>query len=100
MSELQIEAKKSEPRALTVRGFLERYNIRRDLFYDEVKAGRIKLRKAGQRSLIAIEDAEAWFANLPTVQPRRLTQPRTARARRRVCNSACEPVRGSTAAGA
>lgn len=70
MSELHVESNEMGPRALTVRGFLERYSIRRDLFYSEVNAGRIKLRKAGQRSLIAIEDAEAWFAALPTVTPK------------------------------
>ena len=71
MPEIRAETKRMQPRALTVRGFLERYGIRRDLFYAEVNAGRIKLRKAGQRSLIAVEDAEAWFASLPTVQPKK-----------------------------
>jgi hypothetical protein len=58
-------------RALSVKDFLRRYSIHRDLFYAEVNAGRIKLRKVGQRSLIAIEDAEAWFRERPTYEPKK-----------------------------
>ena len=70
-AEWKVKNSKIEPRALTVSEFLQCYGIKRDLFYAEVNAGRIKLRKVGQRSLIGIEDAEAWFASLPTVQPKK-----------------------------
>ena len=33
--------------------------------YEEVKAGRLKLKKAGRRSLILLADGEAWLAALP-----------------------------------
>lgn len=62
---------KEKPRALTVKGFLQRYQIKRDCFYGEVKAGRIKLRKVGNRSLIGIDDAERWWESLPTAQPKK-----------------------------
>ncbi len=52
--------------AMTVKQFLEWVHISRSTFYKEVRAGRIKLRKVGRRSLVAREDAEAWLSNLPT----------------------------------
>jgi hypothetical protein len=43
--------------------------VGRSFLYDEVKAGRLIVRKAGRRSLILAEDATAWLASLPKVAP-------------------------------
>lgn len=37
----------------------------RSSLYNEIGAGRLKVRKAGKRSLIAVADIEAWCQNLP-----------------------------------
>jgi excisionase family DNA binding protein len=39
--------------------------VGRSFLYEEVKAGRLKIKKAGRRSLVLIADAEAWLAALP-----------------------------------
>lgn len=51
--------------ALTVNEFCNRYSIGRNLFYDEVKAGRLRTRKAGRRTLVLATDAAAWAHALP-----------------------------------
>ena len=51
---------------LTVTEFKNRYKISHSAFYREVNANRIPIKKIGRSTRIAIEDAEAWFANLPT----------------------------------
>jgi hypothetical protein len=43
--------------------------VGRSFLYDEIKAGRLIVRKAGRRSLILAEDASAWLASLPKVPP-------------------------------
>lgn len=39
--------------------------ISRSTLYKEVASSRIKVRKAGRSSLIAVADIHAWFENLP-----------------------------------
>jgi excisionase family DNA binding protein len=65
------EAKRPLKRLLTVPEATFGYGISRSKFYEEVAAGRIKLRKCGRRTLVASEDMDAWAAGLPTVTPRR-----------------------------
>ena len=51
--------------ALTVTEFLAWASIGRTKFYQEVKAGRLKIRKIGRKTLILRADAEAWLNALP-----------------------------------
>lgn len=39
--------------------------IGRSSLYKEISASRLKVRKAGRKTLIAVADIRAWFANLP-----------------------------------
>jgi hypothetical protein len=39
---------------------------RRTTLYGEVKAGRIKLRKIGSKSVVLRSEGEAWLHSLPT----------------------------------
>ena len=55
-------------RLMTVGDFCERYRIGKTSLYREAAARRIKLRKFGSATRIAIEDAEAWAASLPIVE--------------------------------
>jgi hypothetical protein len=57
-------------RALTIQGFVDRYSISRSKVYEEAAAGRIKLRKVGKKTIITVEDAEKWLADLPAVEPK------------------------------
>ena len=52
-------------RAMRVRTFCKSYNIGRTFTYAEIKAGRLKARKAGRRTVIAQDDAEQWLSGLP-----------------------------------
>ncbi|WP_394728949.1 helix-turn-helix domain-containing protein [Altererythrobacter sp. GH1-8] len=52
---------------MSVADFCSRYKIGKTSLYREAAAGRLKLRKFGSATRIAIEDAEAWAANLPIV---------------------------------
>lgn len=52
-------------RAYTVKEFQSSYGIGHTKFYEEVKAGRLRIRKVGKRSLVSFEDAERWFNSLP-----------------------------------
>jgi hypothetical protein len=52
-----------QPRAYDVPGFCRAYKISRTTAYEEIKAGRLKIRKIGRATRIAPEDAEAWFAS-------------------------------------
>jgi hypothetical protein len=65
MNEGQAEATKAKG-AFTVNDFCERYSVGRTLAYEEIKAGRLRTRKAGRRTLILAQDAEAWISGLPS----------------------------------
>ncbi|AIB12897.1 hypothetical protein ABAZ39_13040 [Azospirillum argentinense] len=49
---------------LTIPEFLSSTGIGRSLFYEEVKAGRIKIIKVGARTLIPATEPMAWVARL------------------------------------
>lgn len=50
---------------LTVAEFKERYRLSHSQFYREVAKG-LPIRKIGRATRIALADAEAWAASLPT----------------------------------
>lgn len=54
-------------RLLTVPEAVFGYGISRSKFYEEVAAGRIRLRKCGRRTLVSSDDMEAWAAGLAIV---------------------------------
>lgn len=49
-------------RGLSIPEHCNAYGISRSMAYSEIKAGRLRVRKVGRRTIIATEDAEAWFA--------------------------------------
>lgn len=51
--------------AYSIDRFCRRYDIGRSKAYEEIRAGRLKIRKVGTRTLIAHDDATAWFDALP-----------------------------------
>ncbi|RWL45279.1 MAG: DNA-binding protein [Mesorhizobium sp.] len=62
------------PNAFTVDGFCAAYGVGRSLLYEEIRAGRISVRKAGRRTLIRKEDAQAWLDALPEVRPAKVIE--------------------------
>ena len=58
---------------MSLQEFCRAYGIGRTRTYAELKSGRLRARKAGKRTLITGDDAEAWLRNLPTVGPEPLT---------------------------
>jgi len=57
--------RRARQRALSIKEFSEQYGIGRSSVYEELKAGRLRARKIGKRTIIAIDDAEEWLRNLP-----------------------------------
>jgi hypothetical protein len=51
---------------MTIPDFLERYSISRSAFYRAAAQGGIRVTKIGKATRIALADAEAWAASLPT----------------------------------
>jgi hypothetical protein len=55
------------PRAMSISDFCERYGPGRTTTYQEIKAGRLRARKCGARTIILVDDAEHWLRSLPRV---------------------------------
>lgn len=64
MSEIETRAPVG---ALSVNELCRQYSIGRTFFYEELKAGRLVAHKAGAKTLVAVAEAERWFASLGTV---------------------------------
>lgn len=58
------------PTAFSVRQFCEMHAIGRTTFYEEVKYGRLRIRKLGKRTLVLREEAERWVGALPSPEGR------------------------------
>ena len=58
------EEARTPRRSSSLRNFAERHDISLRLTYDEIKSGRLKIRKVGRRSIVTDEDEEAWLASL------------------------------------
>ncbi len=56
----------SNAAALTVKEFCERVRIGKTFFYQEVKARRINVVKAGRKTLIPATEVQAWLERLET----------------------------------
>lgn len=52
--------------AYSVASFGQTFSVGRSTIYEEIRAGRLKVRKVGSRTLITHEDAMAWLNSLPS----------------------------------
>ena len=59
--------------AFSPREFCQRNGIGLTHFYSEIGAGRLTARKCGGRTLVTLEDEQAWLAAMP-----KLGQPQAA----------------------
>ncbi|MEQ8263329.1 helix-turn-helix domain-containing protein [Pseudohaliea sp.] len=55
-----------QPHPFSRKAFCERWGISHQTFYDEVKRGRLTIRKIGSRTIVTPEDEQAWLDSLPT----------------------------------
>jgi hypothetical protein len=62
--------RRARQRALSVRCFCESVGIGRTMFYHEVKAGRLRVRKVGRRTIVTADDAQEWLDRLPAINGR------------------------------
>lgn len=51
--------------ALSIRALLTRFPIGKTKLHEEIRAGRLKARKLGTRTVILLPDYEKWVASLP-----------------------------------
>jgi hypothetical protein len=51
--------------AFSVEEFATAYHIGRSSVFEEIKSGRLKARKVGNRTIITNQDADDWRQNLP-----------------------------------
>lgn len=51
--------------AMSIETFCQWAGIGRSLAYKEIEAGRLRIKKVGRRTLITLEAARAWLADLP-----------------------------------
>lgn len=64
-TELEMNTELGNRGALTVDEFCEWLGVGRSLFYREVAAGRIRLRKIGRKSVVTVPDALTYRDSLP-----------------------------------
>ena len=60
-----VTRQRADIRAMSVLQFCARYGVGRSTVYEQIRLGKLTIRKCGGRSLIACDDAERWLAALP-----------------------------------
>jgi excisionase family DNA binding protein len=55
--------------AISIVEAARRSGLGRSTIYEAIARGELKVRKAGRRSLILIDDLQAWLARLPEAKP-------------------------------
>jgi hypothetical protein len=61
----------NDKRAYTRMEFCDAHGVGQTKFYEEVKEGRLKVRKVGRKTIVLRDDAEAWLQQLPTLSAAR-----------------------------
>jgi hypothetical protein len=61
----ETDMQKQTRGAFNLDGFCIWAGIGRSQAYEEAKKGRLRLTKCGRKTLVALDDAEAWLASLP-----------------------------------
>jgi excisionase family DNA binding protein len=62
------QRRRDRQRAMSIAEFCRAYNVGRTTAYQEIKAGRLRARKCGKRTIITEDDAENWLNHLPAIE--------------------------------
>ena len=60
-----------EKRVFSINEFCSRYGVGRTTAYEEIKAGRLQVVKAGKRTLVPADAAKSWIKIFRSHRPRR-----------------------------
>jgi excisionase family DNA binding protein len=85
-----------DKRAISIREFCKCYGIGRTTAYDEIADGRLRAIKVGRKTLIPLDDAEAWLASRPPLARGMACRDRGIISRKANCDAAlsssqCDP---------
>jgi hypothetical protein len=61
------ERQRSASQRASLREFCSIYSLGRTHAYAEIRSGRLRARKLGRRTLVAVDDAEDWLGRLPAL---------------------------------
>jgi hypothetical protein len=61
------QSAQDKKRAFDIAAFCQRYGVGRTRAYEEIRLGRLRIRKCGRKTLITEDDAEDWLGSLPSV---------------------------------
>lgn len=67
---INVPAPFPDKRALTIEEYCSHYGSGRTTAYEDIKAGRLKAKKRGRRTVILKESADALLASLPDLDTR------------------------------
>lgn len=56
-------------------------SVGRSTIYEEIREGRLQIRKVGRRTIVLREDAERWLSSLPVAAAQGVTSQVTARSK-------------------
>lgn len=63
-----MSLEQSHPQAAySIEEVIKLSGIKRTKLYDEIKTGRLKIRKCGARSLVLADELKRWLTSLPEV---------------------------------
>ena len=65
MPKLDLPAGPVERFAYSIEEVTKVTGLGRSYIYEEIRDGRLRIRKAGRRSLVLPDDLKAWLASLP-----------------------------------
>jgi excisionase family DNA binding protein len=65
MPKLDLPAGPVERFAYSIEEVTKVTGLGRSYIYEEIRDGRLRIRKAGRRSLVLPDDLQAWLASLP-----------------------------------
>ena len=71
--------------AHSIREVMKITGLGRSFIYEEIKAGRLVVKKAGRRTLIFVADLDAWLASCPKCAPKIPSSNPTPRNRNPAC---------------
>lgn len=66
------QERRARQRAMSILEFCQDYGVGRTMAYAEIRAKRLRARKAGKRTIVTRDDAEDWLRGLPAIDPEQL----------------------------